>query len=138
MSLESLDRIAFAAVAITAHALHEVAGVELTFLGWRVVVVLGEGDAPLRVGDVAGRLGLSPQSASKLLRRLERRGIVALGQDPNDRRGVLVSLAPEGRRIREGVLERRRAALGDALAEPVPDAFGPGIETVAQRLERWI
>lgn len=135
--LDALERTAFATVAITAAALADVAGGELTFLGWRALVVLGETDAPLRLGELAGRLRLSAPSASKLVRRLERRNLVTLAADPHDRRVVLLSLDEEGRRVREAVIRRRREILATALDGGVPDAFGPSLAIVAERLASW-
>ncbi len=138
MSLDALDRTAYAAVAITSSALADVVGTELTFLGWRTLVILGESTGPVRLSDLAERLRLSLPSASKLVRRLERRGFVTLGPNPDDRRGLLISLAAEGARVRTAVTQRRRQLLADALADPVPEAFRDGLAVVASRLERWI
>lgn len=137
MTLDALERSAFAAVAITANALADVAGTELTFLGWRTLVVLGEAPEPLRLSDLAERLRLSRPSASKLVRRLERRGLVELGPNPSDGRGLLVRLAVEGERIRAAVVGRRRAILGEALGEPLPESFADGLAVLATRLDRW-
>ena len=137
MLLDALERIALSMVAITTLALQEVAGPELTFLGWRVLVVAGPNDAPVRSGDLALALRLSRPSASKLIRRLRARGLVELTADPIDGRGVLVILTTEGRRVRAAVLDRRRQILAQALAGPFPEQFEPALEALADRLERW-
>ncbi len=138
MALDALDRTAYAAVAITSNALADVVGTELTFLGWRTLVILGESTGPLRLTDLAEHLRLSRPSASKLVRRLERRGFVTLGPNPEDGRGLLITLAAEGARVRTAVTQRRREILAEAISEPVPPAFGDGLAVVANRLERWI
>lgn len=138
MTLDSLDRTAFAAVAITASALSDVAGTEVTFLGWRTLVILGDAPGPMRLTDLAERLRLSRPSASKLVRRLERRGLTCLAPNPEDGRGLLIGLGPEGERVREAVTQRRRQILAEALAEPVGENFSEGLATVAARLEPWI
>ncbi len=138
MELDSLDASAYAAVAITSNAIADVAGTELTFLGWRALVILGKAPDPMRLTDLAVCLRLSRPSASKLVRRLEKRGLVQLGPNPADGRGLLIGLAPEGARVREAVTARRRALLAEALATPVPDSFAEGLAEVARRLERWI
>lgn len=134
MLADSLDRIAYSIVAITARALQEVAGPELTFLGWRVLVVVGEAGAPIRLGAVAARLGLSAPSASKLVRRLERRGLVMLARDEVDRRGLVIALTPEGRHIREAVIRRRRRVLEESIALALPDDVHGAFEELARRL----
>jgi DNA-binding MarR family transcriptional regulator len=138
MAIDALDRIAFSTVAITTTAIEEVAGTDLTFLGWRVLVVLGETSSPMRVGDLGLRLNLSRASASKLVRRLQKRGWIVLAPDEADRRGTLVSLAARGAQLRHDVLTRRREILAEALAAPLPSRFDTGLDVVARRLERWM
>jgi len=135
--IDVLERIAFATVAITTMALQEVAGGELTFLGWRVLVILGDGGAPIRVGDLGARLGLSSPSASKLVRRLQRRGLVLLAPDDSDRRAVQVALTPAGSDLRSAVIARRREILVEAVAPPLPARADAALETIARRLDRW-
>jgi DNA-binding MarR family transcriptional regulator len=134
--LDALDRIAYSSVAITAASLQQVAGTELTFLGWRVLVILGDDGGRIRVGDLGTRLGLSRPSVSKLVRRLERRGLVALSPDESDRRAVLAAVTPEGVALRSAVIARRRAILEDALAQPLPDRVDTALDALAGRLER--
>jgi DNA-binding MarR family transcriptional regulator len=136
--IESLERIAFSTVAVTTTALQDVAGAELTFLGWRVLVVLGESSTPMRVGDLGTRIGLSRPSVSKLVSRLARRGLITLAADEGDRRAVLAALSPLGEKLRGEVLRRRREILEDAVAPPMPTRADAALELIARRLERWI
>ncbi|HVA87192.1 MAG TPA: MarR family transcriptional regulator [Candidatus Saccharimonadales bacterium] len=137
MLLNTLERVAISMVAITTLVLEEVAGPELTFLGWRVLVVVGLSEEPIRIGDLALALRVSRPSASKLIRRLVRRDLVALRPDPLDGRGVFVALTAEGRRMRAAVIDRRRQILAQATAEPLPERFESALSTLADRLERW-
>jgi DNA-binding MarR family transcriptional regulator len=50
-------------------------------------------------GDLAGRLGITPGSATALLDRLAQEGIVARGPHPSDRRRSVVSLTDHGRSL---------------------------------------
>jgi DNA-binding MarR family transcriptional regulator len=140
--IESLERIAVASVAMTARALAETAGSELTFLGWRTLVVVGGAGEPIRLSDLAERLGVSRPSASKLVRRMVRRGLLELGADPSDRRGIRLRLSPEGARLRDGVIERRRQLIAgsvDGVALPA-SAGGEAtlaLELAAHRLSKW-
>lgn len=134
MIADSLDRIAYSIVAITARAVQAVAGPELTFLGWRVLVVVDEMEAPARLGAVAARLGLSAPSASKLVRRLQRRGLVTLARDTADRRGLVIALTPEGRQIRTAVMRRRREVLEGATEPALPDDVDGAFHELARRL----
>lgn len=137
MALDSLERITFAAVAVTSDALLDAAGHELTFLAWRTLVVLGSVDRPLRMSDLAERLGISRPSASKLIRRLQRRGLVELGSDEADGRVLLVGLSTRGADLRASVVARRRELLAAAIAGPLPDTLAEDLAALADRLAPW-
>jgi DNA-binding MarR family transcriptional regulator len=139
--IDELEKIAVAAVAMTARALAETAGSELTFLGWRTLVVVGAAGEPIRLSDLAERLGVSRPSASKLVHRMARRGLLEIAGDPSDRRGVRLALGPEGSRLRAGVIERRRQLISQSVGEP-EDAASDGEEIgalalAASRLGQW-
>jgi DNA-binding MarR family transcriptional regulator len=138
MALDALERIAFATVAVTSAAIGDTAGHELTFLAWRTLVVLGSAGRPLRMSDLAERLGISRPSASKLVRRLERRGLLELGSDESDGRVLLVGLSGHGAELRASVVARRREILATALADPLPGTLGEGLAALAERLEPWV
>jgi DNA-binding MarR family transcriptional regulator len=140
--IELLEKIAVASVAMTARALAETAGSELTFLGWRTLVVVGGAGEPIRLSELAVRLGVSRPSASKLVRRMVRRGLLEPGTDPSDRRGVRLRLGPEGMRLRAGVVERRRQLIGESLDGLALPASADGsatlaLELAASRLSKW-
>jgi DNA-binding MarR family transcriptional regulator len=137
VALDALERIAFSTVAMTAAAVGDAAGHELTFLAWRALVVLGGSDAPLRMSELAERLGLSRPSSSKLIHRLERRGLVTLAADPDDGRVLLVGLSEHGLALRAAVVARRREILSEALAEPLSRSLPEGLTAIAARLDRW-
>jgi DNA-binding MarR family transcriptional regulator len=132
--VEALERLVTAAVGLTTIVLGE-AGVasELTLPQWRILVVVAESDGS-RVGEVAGRIGVSLPAASRLVRRLERRGLVTATRDERDRRATNVRPTEAGLRLWEDVAGRRRrrlAAALDALHEPLPAGFGLGLQQVA-------
>jgi DNA-binding MarR family transcriptional regulator len=68
---------------------------ELTLMQVRCLRRLRGG--PLTAGDLARRLGLSAASMTRLLERLESRGLVQRTMDIEDRRRVLVELTEAGR-----------------------------------------
>jgi DNA-binding MarR family transcriptional regulator len=115
--LEAVDHLAYQLVAITATALSEgVGSLDLTLAQWRVLVVVGERRSnPLRVGDVAARINASLPSTSRILRRLERRGLITTERDERDRRATLVSLTPAGTTARRRVIQARQKRVGEAL-----------------------
>jgi DNA-binding MarR family transcriptional regulator len=128
--VDAVERIILGGVALTARALD--GDVEdLTFSQWRVLTILAEPEANSNVKGVGRRVGVSAPSASRLLRRLEDRGLIALQRDAIDRRFMRVSLTDAGRAARSQVSERRRvlirealAALDGSLPADVPGALG--------------
>jgi DNA-binding MarR family transcriptional regulator len=69
-----------------------------------VLIELWETDG-LRGGELAERLGVEPPTVTKMLRRLERCGLVERRQDPQDARSFRVYLTEEGR-VLEGPVAR--------------------------------
>jgi len=110
----AVERVILGGVAITARALDgEVE--DLTFSQWRVLMILGEQGAASHVRGVGERVGVSAPSASRLLRRLEDRGLIELQRDRRDRRFMRVHLTEGGQAVRNRVLERRKILIGEAL-----------------------
>ncbi len=138
---DDLERIAVGAVGLTTRALaHADAGFELTFPQWRALLVLGESADGARVGEVAGRVGVTLPATSRLLRRLERRGLVALGVDETDRRATRARLTDRGRAVRMAILGYRLAALRQIVsAIPEPDRFDlpEGLRFIAAEFGRF-
>src|SRR5919109_3216879 len=53
-------------------------------------------ERPRRITELAAREGVTQPAITMLVNRLEERGWVARGSDPNDGRAVLVTLTPDG------------------------------------------
>ena len=141
ISVASLERIAIGAVAITTRAIAHAPGREMTFPQWRALVILGGSDDGARIGEVAARVGVTLPATGRLLRRLERRGLVSLAVDPDDRRATRARLSDTGQAVLGEILERRRAVLREVAAEVsargVSD-LGPGLAAIAEELERRV
>ena len=71
-----LERLVVGSVAITARAIAE-ADAELTFMQWRVLLVVGECEDGQAVGEIATRIGAHASPASRVVSRLKRRGLVS-------------------------------------------------------------
>lgn len=54
---------------------------------------------PLNAGRLGDMVGISPTSTTRLLDRLEGRGLVRRRAHPDDRRCVVIHLTPEGERV---------------------------------------
>lgn len=122
--MSTVERIIVGGVALTARALAS-AGGEITLLQWRVLVVTADAPDGLHVGEIGRRIGTTPPSATRVIRRMERQALVVLTRQDTDRRHVLVTLSPEGHRLREAVMAHRRTLLAARLAEA---GMAPGPE----------
>ena len=109
-----LERLVVGSVAITARAI-AAADAELTFMQWRVLLVVGERDEGRAVGEIAMRLGAHASPASRVVSRLKRRGLVRTDKGDIDRRVVCVRLTEAGRDLRARVLDRRGRDIADVL-----------------------
>jgi DNA-binding MarR family transcriptional regulator len=78
------------------------------------------GDASVSVRDLRDRTGLDSGYVSRLLRRLEREGLVTTEVDPQDARRRLVSLTSHGRLARQD-LDARSEQLARNLVQPLSD-----------------
>lgn len=112
-----LAGIVFGGVAITTTALARASnGQELTFTQWRAILFVGDTDEGCRVGEVAAMLGAALPATSRLLRRLERRGLLTLERDERDRRATRARLTAAGSSLRTAVLDYRKAEIADIVA----------------------
>ncbi|HEY6960993.1 MAG TPA: MarR family transcriptional regulator [Gaiellaceae bacterium] len=89
-------------------------------------------DGPLRVNDIARRIGVSTPTASRAVDALVDHGLVTREPDPTDRRALRVDLSDEGRRT---FGERMRRA-NDAFAPAVATLSGREQETLLALLSR--
>ncbi|MER5640700.1 MarR family transcriptional regulator [Kitasatospora sp. NPDC002227] len=96
--------------------------------------------APLRVGELAARQRLAPNTVSGLVGKLLDAGFVDRQPDPGDRRTARIALTPAGHqqlRDWQGAHERRLAdaleSLTPAHREAVMNAL-PGLEQLARAL----
>jgi len=85
-----------------------------------IVLTILEDRGPLPMSRLAETLDVSDASATGIVDRMEKRGLVERGDDPSDRRVVLVGLTSEGAGIfRDHQLQRRGrlALLVDRLSD---------------------
>ena len=89
---------------------------EVTLPQYRTLVTLTYGGSR-RLADLALSLGVSPSTATRMCDRLVRKGLITRTRDEIDRREVNLEVTPSGRMIVEGVIERRRADVGELLQQ---------------------
>jgi DNA-binding MarR family transcriptional regulator len=72
-------------------------------------------DGPLRLNDLAARMGTTPPTASRAVDALDELGMVERTSDPTDRRALQIQLTPSGRRV----VEERQARVYKAFRPAV-------------------
>ncbi|GLZ11421.1 MarR family transcriptional regulator [Actinomadura sp. NBRC 104425] len=71
---------------------------------------------PLRLGEVAGRLGVEPSHVTRQVQRLAKAGYVERLPDPDDHRAFRVGLTARGRDAADRIRRVGRQWMSDALA----------------------
>ena len=88
-----------ASLAMTALYRELLAGLDLTYPQYLVMLVLWEGDG-VRISDIGDRLHLDSATLTPLLKRLEQSGLVSRTRAVDDERSVIVALTDAGRTLR--------------------------------------
>jgi DNA-binding MarR family transcriptional regulator len=109
-------RLATAAAldAFAAWAIRSTAGRDLSLTTAATLATLDR-DGPQRLSDLAAREGVTQPSMTALVTRLERDGLAVRGDDPTDRRAVVVTLTDAGREVLISRRTRRASRLADLL-----------------------
>ena len=139
--VEVLEELVVGAVGMTTVALSEFTpAADLTLPQWRALLVVSRADEGVRVGAIGARIGTTLPSASRLVRRLERRGLVASERDETDRRGTVVRVTPAGHALFTSLVEYRRhliAELLDGIPGPLPAGLVDDLERVGRAFARY-
>ena len=86
----------------------------------RALRIISRSDEPLRMTELADRLGIVPRSLTTVVDALEEAGLVRREIDPSNRRAILLRLTGQGTAVRDELREARRRAAEDLFA-PLPD-----------------
>jgi DNA-binding MarR family transcriptional regulator len=113
--VDAVMRVTRTLVAITAQAMADVEAV-VTLPQFRVLVMVSA-EGALNLRAVAAGLGVHPSNATRACDRLVACGLLDRREDPADRRQIVLTLTEAGRQLIDSVMRRRRAAIGDVLAE---------------------
>lgn len=120
-----------ALVAVSASSLACVEDI-VTPTQFRTLVVLSQG--PQTIVGLAARMAVNPSTSQRQVERLSRLDLVSRGVNPEDRRELLVSLTPQGRRIVRKVTDRRTRELArivDRMDHTDSDALVRALESFA-------
>jgi DNA-binding MarR family transcriptional regulator len=111
----------------------ERSGVDIDEPGLRALSVLDR-TAPTTAGALTEPLRTSASNVSKILARLERRGLVERARSSGDGRVIVVRLTPRGRRVTARLRRAGEEMIGELLVGwPAEDA-----ESLAGLLERLV
>ena len=137
-AVQAIELMARATMGMTTWALADATpGLDLSLLQWRALLIVGDDVVGARIGQVGDGVGLPLPAASRLVQRLQRRGLVHLERDPDDGRATRVQLTHAGSHVRSAVLARRRDLISEALGRTVlPAEAIQGLRVVAERFER--
>ena len=82
---------------------------------------LAHAEGPLRMSDIANRLVLTRGGTTKVIDRLEEKGLVARRPDPDDRRATVVELTAAGVEMQQRARAIVDAGLHDLWARHLTD-----------------
>ncbi|MBF6334064.1 MarR family winged helix-turn-helix transcriptional regulator [Nocardia transvalensis] len=100
----AITRISYVLTRARRHGLTiAAAGVDVDRANVPLLRVLADMGRPLRLGELAGRLGVEAPHVTRMVQRLERTGLVMRVADPQDRRAQRVQLTPAGRDVDEAI-----------------------------------
>jgi DNA-binding MarR family transcriptional regulator len=86
----------------------------------RALRALARSEEPLRMTELADRLGIVPRSLTTVIDALEEDGLVRREIDPRNRRAILLHLTERGAAVRDDLREARRLA-AEALFAPLSE-----------------
>ena len=90
--------------------------------------------APASMGSVASLLAMDRTTLTAALKPLERRGLVAISVDPNDKRGRLLSLTPDGMDLLARAVpiwQREHREIDDLLGGEAPDRLREDLRRIS-------
>ena len=82
----------------------------------RALRIVPRSEEPLRMTELADRLGIVPRSVTTVIDALEQAGLVRRETDPRNRRAIRLHLTDRGRAVRDDMREARRRAAEDLFA----------------------
>jgi DNA-binding MarR family transcriptional regulator len=134
--LDALEHVAVGMIGVTSAVFAGDPPIDLTLLQWRTLVVVTEADDGLRISEVASRTGTSLPSASRLVDRLVRRGLLIVEPDSSDRRARIVRSTRAGTTLRKRLVARRREMISQRVGRVMlPSELLSGLETIGQALD---
>jgi DNA-binding MarR family transcriptional regulator len=98
------------------------------------MIARSEDEEPLRMTELADRLGIVPRSVTTVIDALEEAGLVRREVDPRNRRAILLRLTERGAGVRDDLREARRRAAEELFA-PLSAADREALAELLGRLD---
>lgn len=106
------------------------AGEEVTLTQYRSLVVLAS-RGPQSLGALAESVAVTAPTASRMVDRLVRKGLVRRRTDPKDRRQMRLALTEAGRHLVQVVTEHRRREISELLSSIPRDVQAAMVDGLA-------
>jgi DNA-binding MarR family transcriptional regulator len=121
--VDVVDGVLTASRALVAVAAKSLAAAEeeVTLPQYRALVVLTM-LGPQRMTELADALEVNQSTGTRMCDRLDRKGLIARERPDDNRRIVIVTIAPAGRQLVAVVMRRRRSLIRSILRKMTPDA----------------
>jgi DNA-binding MarR family transcriptional regulator len=100
----------------------------------RALRMITRSEEPLRMTELADRLGIVPRSVTTVIDALERAGLVRRETDPRNRRAIRLHLTDHGAAVRDDMREARQRAAEDLFA-PLPAGDRKTLAELLSRLD---
>lgn len=88
---------------------------DLSMREYDVLYTLSKSATPIRIGELHRHVLLSQPALSRLVDRLDERGLLRRTTDPDDARGVLLELTGPGREVQRQVGRRHARSVASAM-----------------------
>jgi DNA-binding MarR family transcriptional regulator len=139
---------------LLSYRLHEVAnllsrGAELRYRReygvslweWRSIALLGATREPLSLNHLAHAAGIHKSQMSRVVSGLAKRGVVRREADPDDARGIRLTLSKAGQRLYDGLIRAaadRDAAFRGCLSRAETEVFDRALSKLAGQARAFI
>jgi len=127
-SLDAItDSLLTASRLLVAISARSIASVDetITIPQFRTLVILSN-HGPMNLATLAGRLGVQPSAAGRMVDRLVGAGLIDRHTNPSSRRELLAALTPRGHQIVRRVTAHRRAEIA-RIVQSMPPAERRGL-----------
>jgi DNA-binding MarR family transcriptional regulator len=94
---------------------------EVSLKEYDVLYALRKAGCALRQTELTKQVLLSQPALSRMVERLEQRGLVGRATDPDDRRGVLITLTDEGAAAQQRIGSRHARSVEERMRVLTPD-----------------